>query len=339
MTFICRFLIASLLVFIAIPAQAENCRKVAPIATVQIDRHAAQDLAVIGVGRNEIFEAIKETSIPETGGCWASASGNFDGMLVSVGIAQWNYGSGSLQKLLKTYKAKYGAQFQSHIRRLMPEYGSLIFSEGCLRSKITAECNDKLLALQAPNGKLIDTLEREVDALFESDAMIQIQTDEYVRLLTSVKSNLQEMFPGQTPTKRQIKWAVDTRVQQGRFPAASDIARVRTRLRSMNSGEMKAKLLSLVLWYEGLCTSADQGGVRLDCEWNVQKWRKCIETGKVDAEQADLLYLSHLNGRVSKNLGGLWQALTFQRRAKIILGVGSVGGGRVDSCVQTTARN
>lgn len=37
-----------------------------------------------------------------------SFAGDFDGMGVSVGILQWNYGMGTLQKLLKSYHDKFG---------------------------------------------------------------------------------------------------------------------------------------------------------------------------------------------------------------------------------------
>jgi hypothetical protein len=37
-------------------------------------------------------------------GCWAMPTGNFDSQLISVGMAQWNFGTGSLQPVLKRWR-------------------------------------------------------------------------------------------------------------------------------------------------------------------------------------------------------------------------------------------
>jgi hypothetical protein len=41
---------------------------------------------------------------------YTNVAGNFDNMGLSVGILQWNYGSGSLQPLLRLYISRYGAE-------------------------------------------------------------------------------------------------------------------------------------------------------------------------------------------------------------------------------------
>ena len=84
--------------------------------------------------------------------------------------------------------------------------------------------------------------------------------------------------------------------------------------------------MSLVLWYEGLCNTVDQDGVRRDYVWNVNHWRKYIDDDLINEEQIDLMHLTYLRSRTAMGEGGRWQALTFERRVKIILGVGSVGG-------------
>jgi hypothetical protein len=57
--------------------------------------------------------------------------------------------------------------------------------------------------------------------------MLQVQTDRFVKLLESVGDDLQRLFPKQLASVRQIKWAIDTKVQQGGFPGDNDVARTR----------------------------------------------------------------------------------------------------------------
>ena len=52
-----------------------------------------------------------------------------------------------------------------------------------------------------------------------------------------------------------------------------------------------------------------------------------IDRGLIDPEQYELLHLTFLRSRTAVGNSGRWQALTFSRRGKIILGVGSVSGG------------
>ena len=135
----------------------------------------------------------------------------------------------------------------------------------------------------------------------------------------------------------QVRWAIDTKVQQGAltkvqqggFPVNRDLTRMRAEWNSLPNEEEKRKaLLALVDWYRGLSYSADQGGVSLDRECNVRSWRRKINAG-TSAEQDDLLNLTFLRSRTATGMSGFWQANAFQRRAKIALNVGSVGGDRV----------
>ena len=57
-----------------------------------------------------------------------------------------------------------------------------------------------------------------------------------------------------------------------------------------------------------------------------------IDAGRIDDEQYELLAITFLRSRTATGNSGRWQALTFSRRAKIILGVGSVSGVRDGSC-------
>jgi hypothetical protein len=211
----------------------------------------------------------------------------------------------------------------------MPTHGRLIFSKGCTSDLVTDDCKNAILALQH-DGKLDRTLESELNALFESDGMIQIQMDGFVALVESVKDDLTRLFGRQSITPLKIKWAIDTKVQQGHFPGDADVARVRTGWDKVSSEDRTEKLRRIVQWYEALANSIDQGGVNRDWKWNVEKWKERINKGISD-EQMDLLNLTFLRSRYATGQAGRWQALTFQRRAKIVFGVGSIGGERVGS--------
>jgi hypothetical protein len=326
-------LVAALLMAIVIlsapmPAAGSQCRLVGPSDAVSMDKAALVDLAKIGINRNSIFAALKDTSIPETSGCWGGATGNFDGQLISAGVLQWNLGQSSLQPLLKRYKASFTEQaFRQQIAQQMPKFGKSLFSDGCLQSKVTKACQAKITSLQT-GGQLDSAFKSELDTLFESNAMVQVQVDFFIRLLERLRSDLGRIFAGKTPSARAIKWAIDTKVQQGGFPQDEDIRRMRKSLESLGGSNRLTPVAGIVRWYEGLCGAVDQGGVSLDCRYNVGTWQDMLAEGAITDEQIDLLCLSFLRSRTAATMGGYWQALTFQRRAKIILGAGSVGGRR-----------
>lgn len=322
--------IAGLFLSFMASGAASACKRVEDAQQIAIAPAVLHDLAKVGISRGFIFDALKDVSATETSGCWAGATGNFDAQIVSVGVLQWNYGQGSLQPVMRRFRDKFptSAGLSQELTRLMPNHGRLVFSAGCLAAIQTADCRDGLLAQQS-GGHLSTSLKQEFDALFESDAMVQVQVDYYVRLLTSVKDDLLRLFKGATPTPRQIRWAIDTKVQQGGFPGNADIDRVRKRYGSLSAKEKVAAMLAITTWYDGLCHTIDQGGVQLDCDWNVEHWRKTIQAGAVPDEQFDLLHLTLLKSRTAVGMSGHWQALTFQRRATIVLGVGSVAGKRV----------
>ncbi|MEI9851690.1 MAG: hypothetical protein WDN24_13535 [Sphingomonas sp.] len=324
----------------AAPAHAD-CRKVGDVdsksgkpAFLKIDAGEAAKLAQIGVDRALIFASMVDTSVPETGGCWAAPAGNFDGQVISVGMSQWNFGTGSLQPLLKSWKARFAtnAAFVNARTVLAPVYGELIFSDGCLKVPATVKCQTDLLAAQDATGKLDPVLSGELTAVFETDLMLQVMTDAYVKLLSSVADDLHRVFPNGPITPRKIKWAIDTKVQQGGFPADEDISRLRAKLAALQPADRPARLKAVVAWYKALGDSVDQDGIKWDIGWNAQRWNCLIDAGAVDDEEYELLNLSYLRSRVASGNSGRWQALTFQRRAKIILGVGSIGGAHTGNC-------
>src|SRR5690606_41509667 len=113
---------------------AETCRRVGDAPFIRIDPAAAAQLADIGLDRAAIFERMAETAIPETMGCWAMPVGNFDSQLISVGMSQWNFGTGSLQPVLAQWRDGFGSRrrFRRALAALAPVYGRLLFSRDCL---------------------------------------------------------------------------------------------------------------------------------------------------------------------------------------------------------------
>jgi hypothetical protein len=313
---------------------AMTCRRVGDAQFIRIDPEAAAQLAEIGLDRAAIFERMAETSIPETMGCWAMPVGNFDSQLISVGMSQWNYGTGSLQPVLEQWRESFGSRrrFRQALAALAPVYGALLFSRDCLAVPVRAPCRAGILAAHDAEGRLHPVLAAELTALFESDAMLQVQADAYVRLLLGVRAELVRVFPTGPITMRKVRWAVDTIVQQARLPADEDISRLRRRLEAMPRAERWPRLRAIFAWYEAISQTIDQDGIARDHVWNVGQWRCMIDWGLIDPEQYELLSLTFLRSRTATGNSGRWQALTFSRRAKIILGVGSVGGRRDGEC-------
>ena len=325
----------------SVPERALTCRKVGDVTSrdgrpqfLRIDPRAAAELAEIGLDRAAIFERMIETSIPETMTCWAMPAGNFDSQLISVGMSQWNYGTGSLQPVLKKWRDGFGSRsrYRKALGELAPRYGKLLLSKHCLAVPVRERCRAGLLAAQAADGTLNPALMAELTAIFESDTMLQVQTDAYVELLGEVRAELLRVFPEGPITMRKVRWAIDTRVQQRNLPPSEDIDRMRRKLAAMPEAERWPRLNAIFAWYKGLAESIDQDGIVRDYAWNLEKWTCLVDRGMIDSEQYELLNLTFLKSRTAIGNSGRWQALTFSRRAKIILGVGSVSGRRDGDC-------
>lgn len=344
----------ALLLLAGRPADAQSlaetaltCRKVGDVASrtgtpqvIPIDPARASLLAGIGLDRQAIFALMTETSIPETMGCWAMPAGNFDRQLISVGMSQWNYGTGSLQPVLKRWRDRFRSrrQFRRTLKALAPTYGRLLFSRDCLAVPVRGPCRSGVLAAHDPGGRLDPVLAAELTAIFESDAMIEVQAEAYVELLLEVRRELIRVFPSGPITMRKVRWAVDTRVQQKSLPPDEDVARLRRKLAAMPEAERWPRLRAIFAWYKAIAETVDQDGIVKDYAWNAAQWECMIERRLIDAEQYELLSLTFLKSRTATGNSGRWQALTFSRRAKIILGVGSVSGKRDGECVGIPAR-
>jgi len=320
---------------------ALTCRKVGDVASgtgqkqfIRIDPRRAAMLAEIGLDRAAIFDRMAETSIPETMGCWAMPTGNFDSQLISVGMSQWNYGTGSLQPVLKRWRSGFRSRrdFRRTLKALAPTYGKLLFSKHCLAVPVRDRCRAGILAAHGPDGNLNPVLRDELTAIFESDPMLQVQADAYLDLLLEVRDELKRVFPDGPVTMRKVRWAIDTRVQQKGLPPSEDVARLRRKLAAMPETERWPRLRAIFAWYKAIAETVDQDGIVRDYAWNFEQWQCLLDRGQIDPEQYELLNLTFLKSRTATGNSGRWQALTFSRRAKIILGVGSVSGRRDGAC-------
>lgn len=308
------------------------CRQVADMPFVRFAPDSLTRLGEIGLGRAEIFALMRETSIPETGGCWAEPAGNFDSQLISVGMSQWNYGTGSLQPVLKAWNKRQGGKFGRARKALAPTYGKLLFSRDCLAKPVREKCRKGILAAHGADGRLNATLFAELTAIFESDGMIQIQADAYVALLEELRLDLLRVFAGQPISWRKVRWAMDTKIQQGFFPADEDLARLRGKLAKLPEAQRSERLRAIFDWYRASASTIDQDGVGRDWRWNSAAWNCMLDRGLIDPEAYEMLHLTYIRSRTAIGNSGRWQALTFERRAKIILGVGSVSGKVDGSC-------
>jgi hypothetical protein len=317
-------------------AKAE-CLKVAddPQINMRLDRLDA--LKAINFERKDVFQALWDTSLYETMGCWATPVGNFDAQTLSVGVLQWNYGQNSLQKLMTGYKAQFtdDAAFQAEVSQLMPNYGAVAFSEDCLIVPTPQSCKDKIIAAHTPENKLNPTIAAEYEALFNSLKMRQTQVDVFSDYLIELTPKLQALF-GDDVTPLKVKWGIDVAIQQGflkyndqnYYLKPDDVTTINKIFSGHDKYKQKATQLSIIRWYSGLCGGIYQGVTTEQCNYNIKTWCAVINHGLSD-EQAQLLNYTYVRSRIAQGQSGRWQANAFARRTKIALNSGWVGKEKV----------
>jgi hypothetical protein len=310
-----------------------QCLKVADDSVITINEDKLKQLEAINYGRKEIFDGLFATSLYETGGCWATPAGNFDAQTLSIGILQWNYGQNSLQDLMQRFRALAPdpIEFEKLITPIMPNYSKIVFAENCLKVPFDATCKASLLALQDGKGKLNPVIYNEMEALFNSTQMRQIQTDKYVEFLGEMAPKLGALFPKVTPT--HTRWAMDLAIQQGYvkfgdnqsgFLNLNDVETIRKLETSLTPQQKRGRAFAVLDWYKGLCGGIYQGVIVEQCNFNLENWCGAIKNGLSD-EQFDLLMLTYVRSRIAQGQSGRWQANAFARRTKIVLDTGWVG--------------
>lgn len=309
---------------------ADPALKISPEVTTAMSR--------ANLGEKDLYKVMQIVSRYETGGCWAGATGSFDGQWVSLGIMQWNLGKGSLQPILKRYMSQFStqAELDRKVGTHMPKYGKTFFDPSCRAIPIGNTCRTFLQSHYVGKDKELDpSLKGELDKLFESDEMRQLQIDYFARDLTKILDDLQRVFRSKEPAAWQVAWAMDLKTQQGRFPSDSAISSVRKKLDTDTGNARQERLAGVVLWYAGLCGTGFEDGVKLDCKYNVDTWNKQIGEKAVSRDREEAVHFTHIvsrtaQGKPDQGVEGAYQADAFQRRATIAFGKGSVHGYKLD---------
>ena len=301
---------------------------------IRINPESLRTFQRSNLNRDTIFTLLKSVAQVETSGCWAGVSDNFDKQLISSGVLQWNYGQSSIQDLLVGFRRSMGTQFSAFVTTTMPRFGRLVFSDRCLgltpRGEAHACSADFLDPADQDKKKLRNGLTEEMTALFEHNEMIQIQMDRVMAVMEKTLDFSKRLFGEQFVNERNFHWMLDIIVQQGgfdeleKFKEASDHGWAYATSRDLAHKKMTAR--GILIWYAGHATSPHQGG--LDCDWryNIEKWAALIKSDQLDDDRFRLFLMSWVRARTASGENGRWQALAFERRAKIGLGIGSVGG-------------
>ena len=287
----------------------------------------------VNLTKDDLFRSLRAVSRYETNGCWAGSTGNADGQLLSVGVMQWNFKQGSLQPLLKKFSEKFTtkAQYERIRDELMPKYGAQLLHVSCRTIPIQDACASFLQARQSHAKKILDAdFKSELDALFNSPIMRQIQLDYFSRSMTSVLSDLERVFKVSNPQPWQVAWAIDTKTQQDKFPTTPNIEKIKAQGDLLSIQARLTRLSGVVKWYEGLCDSGTSEGIRLDCNFNINAWNSILHQQPLERQREEAIHFTFLVSRTARNQDGAYQANAFQRRATIVFGRGSVNGTKVD---------
>lgn len=247
---------------------------------LKIDPTAMVAFSQAKLGRGDFYRVMQVVAKYETDGCWGQPTGNFDKQWLSVGVMQWNLGTGSLQPLLKDFREKFPdrASFDQELTQLMPRYGQKLFDTTCRSIPIGQRCKEFLLSQYAGEDyHLASDFEGEVNALFESDVMRQIQVDYFARNLTRVLDDLNRVFQQRAPRAWQVAWAMDLKTQQNKFPTDSSIKMERNAIATSTLQQRQDRLLAIIDWYDALCRTGEVGGVRLDYNYNVDAWTQDVK--------------------------------------------------------------
>ena len=293
-----------------------------------ISDEARESMAKAGLGNVDFYRTLRIVARYETSGCWASATGDFDGQLLSVGVMQWNLGQGSLQPLIKRFSEKFSSQehFRQVRNELMPRYGERFFDISCRTERVQDKCKTFLKSKMKGARQDLDVdLKQEIDALFNHPTMRQIQIDYFARSVTRVLSDLARVFETNHPAPWQVAWAVDMKTQQGnKFPTDKNILRIRQDSEALAIEERRRRLIGIVKWYEGLCESGLSQGIRFDCPYNIKAWPTLVDLALQEKARERTVHFTFLVSRTAQNDNGSFQGDAFQRRAAMAFGRGSV---------------
>jgi len=164
--------------------------------------------------------------------------------------------------------------------------------------------------------------------IFETDAMLQVQADTAFGLMDKSIDFIQRLFDKTQVTDREFHFVFDTIVHAGGFGELesfkADAARGFRNGLADGEKSKRAAMKGILLWYAGHAFSPDQDGIKCDWRYNLERWGERVANGTVSDIEYKLFMMSWLRARYTSGQRGRWQALAFQRRAKIALNDGSV---------------
>lgn len=243
---------------------------------------------------------------------FAGVSGDFDGMGISCGVLQWNIGQGSLQPLVKGCG-------RAAVTAAMPRFGEALW-KAC-HGTVTEGL--KIVRSWQTNAVLNKTAKRELQALMGSQPMRAQQ----VKAADSVAKQAYEMaktwckaVDGSTePDLRSFCWYFDVVTQNGgpkglTYNDVSNFIQIHS----------PAKVDDVVCdWLAA--AGASKSGWK-DARRNAKLWRDVVP-----AAQLPLLVLSYLRALKSRTE---YQAVVFNRKGSIAMGIGWVNGEKTDLSAQ-----
>lgn len=305
-------------------------QSVADDPRLKIDPDAMAVLEQAKLDRHDVFKILQVVAQYEANGCWGKSTGNFDGQWLSAGVMQWNFGSGTLQEVLKRFREKSpdSISLNKELSDLMPLYGQNLFDPACRPRSIERRCREFLTSQYiGEDHHLSDRFQDELSRLFEHPTMRQIQLDLFIKKLTAVLDDLNRIFQQREPQAWQVAWAMDIRTQQGnRFPTDRAIRRIRNTMRVSTAQERQGHLLAIVRVYGDSSETGDSAGTRLDYQYNVGLWTRIITNSPLPSSKEEVIRFTNILSRTANGDEGLYQADTFQRRATIVFGKGMVHG-------------
>lgn len=229
-------------------------------------------------------------------------SGDFDGMGVSVGVLQWNIGSGSLQPLVKQVGLK-------ELQKCMPVFGSSLWEA----------CNTGVAhGLTVVRGWQVGaTLRKQERAELKAFARSEVFVAEQVRVAKQVASGAWAAaiaYAGQDPaytrpTKALFAWFFDVYTQNGGLKGVGydDV-------RTFTSANGVTRADDVIC--DWLATRTNTGDAYKDAALNAAAWRNHVPPAKLS-----LLVLSYLRALKSRTE---YRGDVLNRKATIALGRGWV---------------
>ena len=234
---------------------------------------------------------------------WAGVTGDFDGMGISLGVLQWNIGSGSLQRLVKPLGRAAVVGVMQHNGGEMWDACNGPIDEGL-----------RIVRRWQNGATLLPAVKEELKAFCRSNAFRAQQVAGADRVARSAIAQARD-YAAEDPTfggqvsKRLFCWFFDLLTQNGGLKTVS-----------YQNVEDYIKQFSVLFAADTVCNwlsarTADEAGFR-DSHKNADGWR-----GKVKQDQLSLFILSYLRALVARTQ---FRADTLNRKGTIALGFGHV---------------